>query len=280
MSGLGTPRQRAAKDLIEALKRRDLVELGDAEALANEIAALLESYERRLLKPSPELTASLASDLCTLVLESDNVDEIFADDAQLARLVNATLMDFTDAVARRPASPATRVVAPPKKKTIADEGYPFALFEGSLEEAENDREGACSVCNKVENVRFNNACYDCFSSGKAPRTADTELGMLAPGKTDWAAFGDRLDPEAAKELARTPQYSTWQGESWLVCCKRPMVFTGAPDPAIDAKSLAAMLGTNEADAATKVDQLQRDAISVYTFRCAECGKRRAHWDMD
>jgi uncharacterized protein CbrC (UPF0167 family) len=269
MSGSGTPRQRAAKDLIDALKRRDLVELGDPEALANEIAALLESYERRLLKPSQELTASLASDLCTLVLESDNVDEIFADDAQLARLVNATLMDFTDALARRPASPSTapRVIAAPKKITIADEGFPFALFEGTLEDAVNDREGVCSVCGKVETVRFNNACYACFSEGKAPRAFDTERGAV-------------VDPEAANELSRTPQYSTWQGESWLVCCKRPMVFTGAPDPAIDAKTLAAMLGTNEADAATKVDQLGRDAIAVYTFRCTSCSKRRAHWDMD
>jgi hypothetical protein len=269
MSGSGTPRQRAAKDLIDALKRRELVELSDPEALANEIAALLESYERRLLKPSAELTASLASDLCTLVLESDNVDEIFADDAQLARLVNATLMDFTDAIARRPASPASppRAVAAPKKTTIADEGYAFPLFEGTLEDAVNDREGLCSVCNKMETVRFNGACYDCFSSGKAPRNAEMERGA-------------QVDPEAAKELSRTPEYSTWQGESWLVCCKRPMVFTGAPDPAIDAATLAAMLGTNEADASTKVDQLQREAIAVYTFRCTACSKRRAHWDMD
>jgi uncharacterized protein CbrC (UPF0167 family) len=278
MSGLGTPRQRAAKDLIEALKRRELVELGDPEPLANEIAALLESYERRLLKPSPELTASLATDLCTLVLESDNVDEIFADDAQLARLVNATLMDFTDALARRPASPASRVVAAPKKVTIADDGFEFALFEGSLDEAVDDREGLCAVCNKLETTRFNNACYACFSSGKAPRTADTELGMVVPGKPD--TFGGDIDLEAAKELSRTPQYSTWQGESWLICCKRPMIFTGAPDLSTDAKTLATMLGTNEADAATKIEQLQRDAISVYGFRCTVCSKRRAHWDMD
>jgi hypothetical protein len=268
MSGMGTPRQRAAKDLIDALERRDLVELEDKEAFANEIAALLESYERRLLKPSAELIASLAEDLCTLVLESENVDEIFADDAQLARLVNATLMDFTDAIARRPASAAPRPVSSvPKKITMKDEGFEFPLFEGTLEDAVNEREGTCSVCSNQVTVRFNNACYECFSSGKAPRTATTEP------RAD-------LDPEAAKELSRTPEYSTWQGESWLVCCKRPMVFTGAPDPSIDAKTLAAMLGTNEADAATKVDQLQRDAISVYTFRCASCGKRRAHWDMD
>jgi uncharacterized protein CbrC (UPF0167 family) len=267
MSGLGTPRQRAAKDLIDALERRELVELEDKEAFANEIASLLESYERRLLKPSAELIASLAEDLCTLVLESENVDEIFADDAQLARLVNATLMDFTDAIARRPASAAPRVVATPKKITMAGEGFEFPLFEGTLEEAVNDREGVCSVCNKQENVRFNGACYACFSAGKAPRNATVE------------PRGD-VDSDAANELSRTPEYSTWQGESWLVCCKRPMIFTGAPDAAIDAKTLATMLATNEADAATKIDQLQRDAISVYTFRCAACGKRRAHWDMD
>jgi uncharacterized protein CbrC (UPF0167 family) len=250
------------------MKRRELIELGDPEPLANEIASLLESYERRLLKPSPEVLAAVASDLCALVLESENVEEIFADDAQLARLVNATLMDFTDALARNPASPTSRIAGPPKKVTLADEGFPFPLFEGTLEDTVNDRDGLCRVCNKIAEVRFNDACYACFSAGKAPRVVDTELGMLARDETEW------------EELHRTPQYSTWQGERWLFCCKRPMIFTGAPTPGTDAKTLAAMLDTTEGDAATKLDQLERDAISVYTFRCASCSKRRAHWDMD
>ncbi len=102
------PRTRAANDLIASLKRRNLIELKTSDAeLGAEIEGLLESYDRRLAKPSSEVNDALAADLATLLLESDNVDEMYADDAELSKLVNAALIDYIDAIVRHP-PPATK----------------------------------------------------------------------------------------------------------------------------------------------------------------------------
>ncbi len=78
-------------------------------------------------------------------------------------------------------------------------------------------------------------------------TKDTELGMIGheealrgvtlgvpdlncsdfemvPQDDDWVAV--RLPIPMMLELLRTPGYRSIQGETWLFCCKAPMVYVG------------------------------------------------------
>ncbi len=92
-------------------------------------------------------------------------------------------------------------------------------------------------------------CYPCLRAGKGAITKDTEFGMVsweqafqgithgAPGlrtdqfelveidpEEDW--YGVRVPNQHLFELLRTPTFSSWQGERWLFCCKRPMTYVG------------------------------------------------------
>ena len=156
------------------------------------------------------------------------------------------------------------------------------------------------------------SCYDCLRAGRATFTQDTEFGMVSreealSGRThgvpglattmfETVATGDleggeqwvaALVPrEHLAELIRTPRYSTWQGESWLFCCRSPMIYCGewrasdferqAPDG--DAVALAKSMVA--ADESRYWNDVFPDRLSFYVFRCAACGQRRAHTDSD
>ena len=158
-------------------------------------------------------------------------------------------------------------------ETFDDLGIPFPLFRGPVAHASVDSAGPCEICGATTTIRFCNACYACFRSGKVDNTVDTALGMVRledarNGLThgipmnDPSRFGDyelvphpvdpnfpdetwysfRIDSKHLLELVRTPTYHTWQGEYWQFCCKQPCVFLGSlpagalPDehPAIEA----------------------------------------------
>jgi uncharacterized protein CbrC (UPF0167 family) len=86
------------------------------------------------------------------------------------------------------------------------------------------------------------------------------------------------------ELLRTPKYATWQGESWLFCCKRPMVFRGAipinllqygAEPLED--SIHKFLQNPDWKATMAGDH---GSHTVYVFTCETCGNLRYHEDID
>jgi uncharacterized protein CbrC (UPF0167 family) len=151
-------------------------------------------------------------------------------------------------------------------------------------------------------------CYQCLRGGKAALTKDTEFGMvsweqtlagvthgvpglgliqsdfeLVPLGSDWVWA--RIPQEHLFELLRTPTYITWQGERWLFCCKSPMVYLGSWEqdqfanyaPGVDGKALfdEVVEGGNEALWEGKL----HDVTGIYVFRCSECGRLRAHWDI-
>ena len=113
---------------------------------------------------------------------------------------------------------------------------------------------------------------------------ETKMFPVVPNGSGWSAAV--IPSEYLWELIATPSYSTWQGENWLFCCSRPMVYVG-PWMREDFERVA-----SDGDAYREaVDMVHSeevrywegrfpDVLSFYVFRCAECGKRRAHCDND
>jgi uncharacterized protein CbrC (UPF0167 family) len=106
---------------------------------------------------------------------------------------------------------------------------------------------------------------------------------MVPTDSDWVRA--RVDSSLLLELVRTPTYSTIQGERWLFCCKRPMVFDGswsrrafsarAPDG--NGKALlATVLGE---DVPGLWEDRLHDTTGIYVFKCELCGTPRGHWDL-
>jgi uncharacterized protein CbrC (UPF0167 family) len=247
-------------------------------------------------------TDQLLETVSATLLDSEYVAELYAEDAVVAQLARASLLMFVDRIetealgTMRAASTAPRKpVEPPRPRTLADEGFPFPLFDAPAEDAVLDDAGSCRACNASAEVRFASTCYACFRAGKAAHTIDTELGMVrtedaARGETHGRPVGDDETPrrwrrfavEDLVELTRTPNYSTWQGESWLFCCRRPMVFEGAVrghelaalgEP---AQVLADLLELDVSD--PTIDAILSGSASGYRFRCGTCRARRGHWE--
>ncbi len=151
-------------------------------------------------------------------------------------------------------------------------------------------------------------CFSCLRDGKAAITSDTELGMVSfeqaveglthglPGlatadyelvetDSDWVRA--RLDSDIMFELLRTPNFLTWQGERWMFCCGRPMVYTDRWlqkrffDEAGDegAEALYDSLVDMPYPPPWDWDQPAAEDFGVYMFRCDACGKRRGYWDI-
>lgn len=169
----------------------------------------------------------------------------------------------------------------------------------------------CRVCeNHVPFPSFTDddihICYDCLRLGRAAMTQDTELGMISwpqafdgvthglPGldradldliSLEGGWTGARLPQETMFELLRTPTYRTIQGERWLFCCRHPMIYIGewtradfanhAPDG--DGKVFFEQIVEDIVPGLWE-DKLH-DETGIYVFRCADCGRHRAHWDL-
>lgn len=201
--------------------------------------------------------------------------------------------------------------------TFQDLGLAFELFKAPIVHAAIDDAGECAQCNSEVEIRFDELCYDCFRRGLGDSAMDTELGMVTRefadkgmthglplgDSTEFASYGTTAQPIDPKvpdgtwfhihvskkwlhEHLRTPRYHTWQGEQWLFCCQRPMVFRGALP--------ADLLGDADSEADIEVamrrflekphwqDTVGDDLSShVYNmFTCDDCGRLRHHDDCE
>ena len=106
---------------------------------------------------------------------------------------------------------------------------------------------------------------------------------LVPTGDHWV--GVRLPQDVMFELLRTPTYSSWQGERWLFCCQRPMVYLGdwrsreefsrrSPDG--DGRRFFEDI-VQDSDPDLWENELGEDT-GVYVFRCSLCERLAAHWD--
>jgi uncharacterized protein CbrC (UPF0167 family) len=153
-------------------------------------------------------------------------------------------------------------------------------------------------------------CYDCLRAGKAAMTKDTEFGMVSwdhafrgithglPGlrsdqfevvpidpDEDWN--GVRIPSEHLWELLRTPDFCSWQGETWLFCCRRPMTYLGGWSAVLEslrpADPEAFFDGLFESDDQARhwgPKAFESVSPSLYIHRCRTCNRCRATWDCD
>lgn len=183
-------------------------------------------------------------------------------------------------------------------------------------EADDRASATCAACNTPHPFPSVGgaeplACYDCLRAGKVCRSQDTELGLVteesvASGWTHGVPglenddFELRLTPkngedeewrqakvptEHLRELSRTPTYTTWQGERWLFCCKRPMVYLGSWSAedfevhALDGDGRALFDEVVEHPGHGLWEGEMHDCTGIYVFHCAICERKRAHWDI-
>ncbi len=149
-------------------------------------------------------------------------------------------------------------------------------------------------------------CYECLRSGRAAMTKDTVLGMVrwedaqrglthgVPGlkTTDFETVAKEDDWVAAKipkahllELVRTPTYVSIQGERWQFCCRQPMTFIGGWDRndfdrnAPDGKGEVLFREIVQDVVEGLWEDELHDEAGIYVFRCKQCGRLTAHWDI-
>ncbi|MEZ4444937.1 MAG: CbrC family protein [Polyangiaceae bacterium] len=346
--------ERAAHAIVDRLRRDELVDCAEPARVVAELEAVLIAFEQDLTALAEEVCRSVASvvqaqvayqqalvergwgtddhqiaflttALIACLDESEAIDELYANDEQLLRIVKAALMDFVEAQERRVlgllrepfAAAAGPVVGPraaPTTPRFADLGEPFPLFEGPVDAADLDEEGPCVECGTKAAHRFRGGCYACFRAGKVQRpSAGTELGMIIPenvveelthgtppgfdprGTTTvpsddaepWVRY--RVAGEWLTELLRTPAYSSWQDETWLFCCARPMVFRGPLDDSLlgelvletkgsSESVVAALLECSSDDAEVQLDRALRGSLSIFVFRCPTCRRHRGLLD--
>lgn len=100
----------------------------------------------------------------------------------------------------------------------------------------------------------------------------------------WRSKG--IAVEDLVELTRTPNYLTWQGERWLFCCQKPMRYLGELDEDLakhhdtiraDGEFAKEILGPHEGE---YFDVGMFGGPVIYVFECQNCGKKRAHYDID
>jgi hypothetical protein len=106
---------------------------------------------------------------------------------------------------------------------------------------------------------------------------------FGPGgpELDWEAV--RVPQVHLVELLRTPSYSTWQGERWLICCLQPMVYVGEWTAHDFEQYAGAGKGRALFDAIVPdtFDGLWGNgSAGIYVFRCTACGRLDCHWDLD
>lgn len=110
-----------------------------------------------------------------------------------------------------------------------------------------------------------------------------------PNDDGWR--GVLIPSDILLELVRTPRYVTWQGERWLFHCQRAMRYIGrwgklqfgAAAADGDGRALAfaaADLNAETWDYGLADQPSSNSSVTVYMFRCTQCGEHRGHWDSD
>jgi len=157
-------------------------------------------------------------------------------------------------------------------------------------------------------------CHGCLRAGRAAITKSTEFGMVSWGQAfqgithgvpglqtgqfervlldaeeDW--YGVRVPREHLFELLRTPGFNTWQDETWLFCCQRPMTYIGewasvtksqfqGAEPRTVFESVFDPDDSSKEWVWERLSGRKWDTICVYVFQCKTCNGFRSTWDMD
>ncbi len=173
--------------------------------------------------------------------------------------------------------------------------HPDPIATGSVVASEDE----CDCCGLARGYIYVGPVYSadepdalcpwCISSGLAHEQFAVEF-------TDTAAVG-AYDPALRKTLTRdvkeevafrTPGFSSWQQEKWLVHCGDACAFLGPAGPSeLEAyesaellESIRADLDFSEAEFSEFIGSLDRaDGPTAYVFECRHCGQRLGYADF-
>jgi uncharacterized protein CbrC (UPF0167 family) len=110
--------------------------------------------------------------------------------------------------------------------------------------------------------------------------------------SDQKEMPDHFNRAALAALLRTPQFTTWQEEQWLIHCNDVMVYLGEWKPqdfrknAKDGDGRRLFLDMTDKELAHLWDEATPEGAkgsedwyaSYYAFRCSRCGTLRGNWD--
>jgi len=118
-------------------------------------------------------------------------------------------------------------------------------------------------------------CPRCIADGSFAARFDAEFTDDAPLSA--------LDADVIDEITRrTPGYSSWQGEQWMIHCDDAAAFLG-PVGYEELQRHPAALAMLAAEEGSDdwLPALARDGSPTgYLFRCRHCGTELANWDVD
>ena len=173
--------------------------------------------------------------------------------------------------------------------------FPDPVREGVIEQST----AVCDVCGLARGLMYKGPQYSpstatddlqicpwCIGDGSA-----AACGVTFNDSTIYPAFHSTPQMNAEdRDLVehRTPGFTTWQGNHWLICCGRACVYLGEADAA-DLRgrwagavpSMFDGLDLPQQQADYIVKKIRRGADPcAYVFQCHVCGGLRAYWDCD
>lgn len=175
----------------------------------------------------------------------------------------------------------------------------FPLFPDPIRENVIKASNAtCVLCGDARGLMYVGPCYGretpdegsicpwCIASGAAESRGwefnDAVIYPSRPGVPQLNA------EDSALVQFRTPGFTTWQGNHWLMCCGRACIYVGEAD-ARDLKgrwagavpSLFEDLKWSEARKSEFIQGICREGSpAAYIFQCQVCESFRGYWDAD
>jgi uncharacterized protein len=174
--------------------------------------------------------------------------------------------------------------------------HPDPLLTGSIQQ----RNVLCACCGETREYIYTGPVYSksdlndlicpwCIASGLAHEMYDAEFNDKASvGGYDYFTR-KAVSQEVKEEVAyRTPGFTGWQQERWLVHCGDACAFLGrAGKQEIEEyrsqdllESLRADIGMDEDEFGSYLDSLDKEGSpTAYIFRCLHCGRYMGYSDF-
>jgi uncharacterized protein CbrC (UPF0167 family) len=191
------------------------------------------------------------------------------------------------------------------KREVFNKGY----FNASIADLINFQFGknVCPVC-KTEQTKFilppwgefDLICLTCLQNETIKFSHQTESGIVtfrdyAPDPRFEPDVRELVSQDSIDKLLITPEFSSIQGEIWLVHCDDFMQFIGIWEPVDftensengDGRELFKLMTSEDFDHLWDEVELAKDerthtweGVQYYAFKCLHCGKLRGNWDCD
>ncbi len=173
--------------------------------------------------------------------------------------------------------------------------HPDPVTTGSIEA----RIARCICCDEIRHYMYVGPVYAeahigdvicpwCISSGLAHEKLDAEfVDIEGVGDSDPTSRESAPQPVREEVAYRTPGFSGWQQERWLVHCGDACMFLGPAGKsevyALNSQELLDSLRTdmemNEEEFRPYLDALDKNGMpTAYIFRCLHCGKYLGYSD--